>query len=143
MAVAQLHRHRVLHIVGAKPSPASASHKRAVAHPHGRAPPSPAPSGAAPEPIPLRPGRYRVPMATTSRVTVSLDASIVAQAREQLGEPVAGLADGAVVERAVNAYLLRRMVDATQAAAGLSEQEAERVAYEELAASRRERRGGA
>lgn len=33
------------------------------------------------------------------------------------------------------------MVDATQAAAGLSEEEAERVAYEELAASRRERRG--
>ncbi len=81
-------------------------------------------------------------MAATNRVTVSLDAAIVAQAREQLGEPVAGLADGAVVERAVNAYLLRRMADATQAAAGLSERDAERVAYQELAASRRERRGG-
>jgi hypothetical protein len=90
-----------------------------------------------------RSGRYRVGMASTDKVTVSLDASVVAQAREQLGEPVAGLADGAVIERAVNAYLLRRMVDATQASAGLSEEEAERVAYEELAASRRERRVGA
>ncbi len=79
--------------------------------------------------------------ASTDKVTVSLDASIIEQAREQLGEPAAGLADGAVIERAVNAYLLRRIVDATQAAAGLSEEEAERVAYEELAASRQERRG--
>jgi hypothetical protein len=74
---------------------------------------------------------------------VSLDASIVAQAREQLGAPVAGLADDALIERAVNAYLLRRMVDASQAAAGLNEEEAQRVAHEELAASRRERHGGA
>ena len=86
--------------------------------------------------------RYRGAMAASpDKVTVSLDASIVQQAREQLGEPAAGLADGAVIERAVNAYLLRRMVDATQAATGLSEEEAERVAYEELAALRRERRG--
>jgi hypothetical protein len=89
-----------------------------------------------------RPKRYRVGMTSTDKVTVSLEASIIEQAREQLGEPAAGLADGAVIERAVNAYLLRRMVDTTQAAAGLSEKEAERVAYEELAASRRERRSG-
>jgi hypothetical protein len=81
-------------------------------------------------------------MADRNRVTVSVDASMIADAREQLGEPVASLADGAVVERAVNAYLLRRMVDGTQAASGLSEDEAERIAYEELTASRRERRGG-
>jgi hypothetical protein len=81
-------------------------------------------------------------MAATDKVTVSLDADMIAQAREQLGEPVAKLADGAVIERAVNAYLLRRMVDATQAAAGLREEDAERGAYEELAASRRERRDG-
>jgi len=80
-------------------------------------------------------------MASADRVTVSLDAEMIAQAREQLGAPVAGLADGAVIERAVNAYLLRRMVDETQAAAGLGAEEAQRVAYEELAASRRERRG--
>jgi hypothetical protein len=81
-------------------------------------------------------------MASTDKITVALDASIVEQAREQLGEPAAGLADGAIIERAVNAYLLRRMVDATQAAAGLGEDEAERVAYAELAASRREQHGG-
>jgi hypothetical protein len=81
-------------------------------------------------------------MSSADRVTVSLDAEMIAQARAQLGEPVASLPDGAVVERAVNAYLLRRMVDATQAASGLSEDEAERISHEELAASRRERRGG-
>lgn len=86
--------------------------------------------------------RYLVLMASVDRITVSLDADMVAQAREQLGAPVADLADGAIVERAVNAYLLGRMVDATQAASALSAEEAERIAYEELAASRRERRGG-
>ncbi len=90
-----------------------------------------------------RPTRYRLGMAATDKITVSLDASIVAQAREQLGEPVAGLGDGAVIERAINAYLLRRMVNTTQLAAGLSEEEAERVAYDELSAARQERRGSA
>lgn len=90
-----------------------------------------------------RPTRYRLGMAATDKITVSLDASIVAQAREQLGEPVAGLADGAVIERTINAYLLRRMVDTTQLAAGLSEEEAERVAYDELSAARQERPGSA
>ena len=79
---------------------------------------------------------------TSAKTTVSVDAKMIEQAREQLGAPAADMADGAVIERAVNAYLLRRMVDGTQAASGLSEEEAERVAYEELAASRRERRGG-
>jgi predicted transcriptional regulator len=82
-------------------------------------------------------------MAAADKITVSLDASIVAQAREQLGEPAAGLADDAVIERAINAYLLRRMVDTTQLAAGLSEKEAERVAYDELSAARQERRASA
>jgi hypothetical protein len=81
-------------------------------------------------------------MASVDKVTVSLDAEMIAQARQQLGEPVASLPDGAVVERAVNAYLLRRLVDATQATSDLGEEEAERIAYEELAASRRERRDG-
>jgi hypothetical protein len=79
-------------------------------------------------------------MAAANRITVSLDASIVEQAREQLGEPAIGLADGAIIERAVNAYLLRRTVDATQAAAGLSEADAERVALDELAGARQDRR---
>lgn len=79
-------------------------------------------------------------MAAANRVTVSLDASIVEQAREQLGEPAVGLADGALIERAVNAYLLRRMVDTTQAAAGLNEEDAQRIALEELAGARQDRR---
>jgi hypothetical protein len=74
---------------------------------------------------------------------ISVDADMVAQAREQLGEPVAGLPDDAVIERALDAYLLRRMVDATQAASDLTAGAAERIAYEELRASRRERRGAA
>ena len=79
-------------------------------------------------------------MGSRDKVTVSIDADMIAQAREGLGEPAAGLPDGAVVERAVNAYLLRRLVDATQAASDLTAEEAERIAYEELRASRRERR---
>ena len=77
-------------------------------------------------------------MAAANRITVSLDASIVEQAREQLGEPAAGLPDGALIERAVNAYLLRRMVDVTQATAGLSEADAERIALDELARARQD-----
>jgi hypothetical protein len=67
-------------------------------------------------------------MTSAEKVTVSLDASLVAQTREQLGESVADLGDGAVVDRVLDAYLLRRVFNATQAAAGLSEDEAERVA---------------
>jgi hypothetical protein len=47
--------------------------------------------------------------------------------------------DAAVVERALNAYLLGRIVDITQARSNLSEDHAERLAYEELHAARRER----
>jgi hypothetical protein len=47
--------------------------------------------------------------------------------------------DGAVVERALNAYLLGRVMDTAQAQSNLSEKDAERLAYEELHASRRER----
>lgn len=79
-------------------------------------------------------------MVATSRITVSLDASIVEQVREQLGEPAVGFADGAFIERAVNAYLLRRMVDTTQAAASLNEEDAERIALDELASARQDRR---
>lgn len=46
-----------------------------------------------------------------------------------------GESDAAVVERALNAYLLGRLLERTQAAAGLSEEDAERVAYEELHAA--------
>jgi hypothetical protein len=71
------------------------------------------------------------------KVTVDLDAQIVDRARTELG---AGReSDATVVERALNAYLLGRLLDTTQTAAGLSDDEAERLAYEELHAARRER----
>ncbi|MBB4665058.1 hypothetical protein BDZ31_004677 [Conexibacter arvalis] len=83
-------------------------------------------------------------MASGDKVNLALDAEMVERARQQLGEPAAGLDDAAVVERALNAYLLRRLVDSTQAGSpDLSADEAERIAYEELHASRRERREAA
>jgi hypothetical protein len=47
--------------------------------------------------------------------------------------------DAAVVERALNAYLLGRILDIAQAPSNLSEDEAERIACEERHAIRRER----
>jgi hypothetical protein len=87
--------------------------------------------------------RYGVRMAPAEKITVALDASIVAQAREQIGQRGDQLEDAAVVERALNAFLLRQAIEGTQAAAALDEATAERVAYDELAATRRERRGAA
>jgi hypothetical protein len=75
------------------------------------------------------------------KVTVALDAEIVARARDELGAPDA--TDAAVIERALNAYLLGRLMDATQARSGLAAVDAERLASQELHASRRERRGAA
>lgn len=71
------------------------------------------------------------------KLTVKLDAEMVDRARAELGLDAAN--DTAVVERALNAYLLGRLLDLTQARAGLSEDEANRLAYEELHAVRRER----
>jgi Arc/MetJ family transcription regulator len=70
-------------------------------------------------------------------VTVTLDAELVERARTELG--LGTESDRAVVERVLNAYLIGRHLDATQSRAGLSEQEAARLAYEELGAARRER----
>ncbi len=71
------------------------------------------------------------------KVNVDLDAQIVERTRAELG--AGAESDAAVVERALNAYLLGRVLDTTQATAGLSEEDAERLAYEELHAARRER----
>jgi hypothetical protein len=76
-------------------------------------------------------------MARNEKVSVELDAEIVERTRSALGAAVES--DAAVVERALNAYLLGRLLDAAQDRAGLSETEAQRLAYEELRASRRER----
>jgi len=75
--------------------------------------------------------------AREDKVTVQVDAEMVERARAELG--LGGGSDAAVVERALNAYLLGRLLDVTQAQAGLGEGEASRLAYEELRASRRER----
>lgn len=75
--------------------------------------------------------------AREDKVSVELDAEMVERARVQLGLDRAS--DATVVERALNAYLLGRLIDATQASAGLTEHDAERIAYEELRSSRRER----
>ena len=71
------------------------------------------------------------------KVTVSIDAEMVEQARAAFGSEDA--TDAAVVERALNALLLERLFDTTGARSGLSYPDAERLAYEELHASRRER----
>jgi hypothetical protein len=75
------------------------------------------------------------------KVRVELDAGLVSRAREQLG--AIDESDSAVVERALNAYLLARLLDVAQARSDLSEEEATRLANEELHAARRERRGAA
>jgi hypothetical protein len=79
--------------------------------------------------------------ANGEKVTVALDAEIVARTRDELGSDDA--TDAAVIERALNAYLLGRLMDATQASSGLEAEEADRLASDELHASRRERRGAA
>jgi len=71
------------------------------------------------------------------KVTIDLDAQIVDRARTELG--AGDKSDGAVVERALNAYLLGRLLDTTQSATGLTDDDAERLAYDELRAARRER----
>ena len=73
----------------------------------------------------------------SDKVNVNLDAEIVERTRSAVG--ASDESDSAVVERALNAYLLGRVLDITQARSNLSEEEAERMAYEELRAGRRER----
>ena len=57
--------------------------------------------------------------------------------------PAVGAADTEVVERALRSYLGHRALDTSQAMSGLSEEDALRIANEELHAMRRERRSAA
>ena len=75
--------------------------------------------------------------ARRDKVALELDAQIIERTRAELG--AGGGSDAAVVERALNAYLLGRVLDTTQDKAGLTDEQAERLAYEELHAARRER----
>jgi Arc/MetJ family transcription regulator len=81
-------------------------------------------------------------MATRAVKTIDVDAALLAETRDAM-KPSVEAADAEVVERALRAYLGRRALDASQAMSGLSEEEALRVASEELHAMRRERRSAA
>jgi hypothetical protein len=74
--------------------------------------------------------------AEPDKVTVELDAQIVERTRSELGAGTQS--DAAIVERALNAYQLGRLLDTTQAKSGLSDDEAADLAYDELRAARRE-----
>ena len=75
------------------------------------------------------------------KVSVALDATIVADVRRVVAPSVES--DAAAVERALNAYLLGRLVDTTQARAGHAAADAERIAHDEVRAQRREDRDAA
>jgi hypothetical protein len=80
----------------------------------------------------------------TSRVVkrIDVDAGLLAETRDAM-KPSAQAADAEVVERALRFYLGRRALEISQAMSGLSEEDAMRVASEELHAMRRERRSAA
>ncbi len=78
--------------------------------------------------------------AAENKVTVALDASIVDRARAEFGESADS--DAAIVESALNALFLDRLLDATQARSDLTAEQAETLAYSEIEASRRERGAG-
>lgn len=75
------------------------------------------------------------------KVTVTLDPAIIADVRQAIEASVR--TDAAAVERALNAYLLGRLADTTQVRSSLAEADAERVAYGEVHAQRREDRDAA
>jgi hypothetical protein len=81
-------------------------------------------------------------MATRVVRTVDVDAGLLEETRSAMG-PAAGAADAEVVERALRSYLGRRALDVSQAMSRLSEEDALRIANEELHAMRRERRNAA
>jgi hypothetical protein len=69
-------------------------------------------------------------VARRDKVAVDLDAEIVERTRTDLG--VGSGSDASIVERALNAYLLGRLLDVAQAKAALSEADDERLAYQEV-----------
>ena len=77
-------------------------------------------------------------MATARRtVHVELDERLVSRARAQARD--ATQSDDEIIEDALSGYLLERLLDKTQQRADLSEEQATRLAVEELHALRRER----
>ena len=85
-----------------------------------------------------RPSRYRVVVAVSRKpVTVVLDGELLDRARARAGS--ASKPDSEVVEDALAVYLGKVALDEAQAESDLPEEEASRIAYEELDAMRRER----
>ena len=79
--------------------------------------------------------RYAVVMATARRTArVELDERLVSRARAQARDD-----DDEIIEDALSRYLLERLLDNTQQRSNLGEEEATRLAVEELHAMRRER----
>jgi len=77
-------------------------------------------------------------MATARRtVRVELDERLVSRARAQARDD--SRPDDEIIEDALSHYLLERLLDKTQQRSNLSEEEATRLAVEELHAMRRER----
>jgi len=77
-------------------------------------------------------------MATARRtVRVELDERLVSRARAQARDD--SRPDDEIIEDALSRYLLERLLDKTQQRSNLGEEEATRLAVEELHAMRRER----
>jgi hypothetical protein len=81
-------------------------------------------------------------MASRVVKTVDVDADLLKETRSAM-QSAAGAADAEVVELALRSYLGRRALDVSQAMSQLSEDDALRIANEELHAMRRERRSAA
>jgi len=73
---------------------------------------------------------------------IDVDARLLEETRNAM-KPSAEAADAEVVERALRSYVGRRALEVSQAMSGLSEEDAMRIANEELHAMRRERRSAA
>jgi hypothetical protein len=79
-------------------------------------------------------------MATSGELkNIDVDAELLAETRDAM-KSSADAADREVAERAMRFYLGRRALEASQAIGDLSEEEAMRIANDELHAVRRERR---
>jgi len=74
--------------------------------------------------------------------TIDVDAGLLSETRDAM-KPAAEAADAEVVERAMRFYLGRRALETSRAMSGLSEEDALRLAGDELHAMRREHRDAA
>lgn len=76
------------------------------------------------------------------KVTVQLDEDLVERARKRSGRGEAK-EPAEIIEEALAVYLGMKALDEAQAESNLSEEDASQLAYDELRALRKERRGAA